>query len=61
MHYHWNRNLFYHEMLLAIQADPEKDNRFYSDLIDKPTDYAKNTASTKACNDHSIVASDKAT
>ena len=60
MHYHWNRNLFYHEMLFAIQVAPKKENQFYSDLSDKPLDPHVTSAPTKAQSNHQIATNDKA-
>ena len=60
MHYHWNRNLFYHEMLLAIQVAPRNENQFYSDLSNKPIDHHVTSASTKAQPDLQIATNDKA-
>ena len=60
MHYHWNRNLLYHEMLLAIQVAPEKENRYYSDLSEKPFDSPEIPVSMLASPDHSKTPSDKA-
>jgi len=36
MHYHWNLNLYYHEMLSAFQIPTNQENRRYSDISDKP-------------------------
>jgi hypothetical protein len=47
-------------MLLAIQVAPEKENRYYSDLSEKPFDSPEIPVSMLASPDHSKTPSDKA-
>lgn len=60
MHYHWNLNLYYHEMLSAFQTPINQENRRYSDISDKPVVKSEHLAPKDAALNDSSALKDNA-